>query len=219
MPAQPRLPLRIVKVGGSLLDYSPLPAALAAWLTSQSPAVHLLLAGGGDWAEAIRAADRRFGLGEGASHDLCLQAMGITARLLAALVPESRVVHSVEEVQQVWAHRSQAPLLVFDPAAGWPLEEPHYPGPSLPRQWSVTSDSIAARLAQILGGDELVLLKSASPPLGELSPENRGPRENRRARLEWLSRQGYVDAWFPTAAAEIAGIRLVNLRSGEEVAV
>ena len=63
-----------------------------------------------------------------------------------------------------------------------------------------TSDSIAARLAEVLGADEVVLLKSQDPPS--------------QASLAELAASGYVDAWFPEAAAGLS-VRLVNLRSEE----
>jgi len=63
----------------------------------------------------------------------------------------------------------------------------------LPHAWSVTSDSIAARLAQAVAAGELVLLKSAAPP-----PD--------------LGAADYVDEWFATAARDVPSVRIVNLR-------
>jgi hypothetical protein len=62
----------------------------------------------------------------------------------------------------------------------------------------VTSDSIAARIAEIIAADELVLLKSASVAEGESLAE--------------LSRRGFVDPFFRQAAESLSRIRYVNLR-------
>jgi aspartokinase-like uncharacterized kinase len=67
----------------------------------------------------------------------------------------------------------------------------------LPHSWDVTSDSIAARVAAELQA-ELVLLKSTPPPSDDLPA---------------AAASGYVDPYFPTAAAGLQSVRFVNLRS------
>ena len=53
-------PVRVVKVGGSLLRHQPeapakeTAASLMKWIARQSSAVNVLVAGGGEFAEAIR---------------------------------------------------------------------------------------------------------------------------------------------------------------------
>ena len=187
-------PNRVVKVGGSLFDFDELPRALAAWLALESPARNVLLAGGGDFAEAVREADRRFGLDDATAHGMCITAMSVTAELLAALIPDCRLVSRIEEITS-----GDKETRVFDPGPHWPDEERRQAGEKLPQSWRVTSDSIAARLAEVIHADELVLLKSADPPEG--------------AALEALARAGYVDAYFPRAAAPVQKVRMINLRA------
>src|SRR5262249_8861949 len=68
----------------------------------------------------------------------------------------------------------------------------------LPHCWSVTSDSVAARIARVCGASELILLKSVSLP-----PEN-----------TWTdaSAEGIVDGYFPSAVRELSKIRVINFR-------
>ncbi len=63
--------------------------------------------------------------------------------------------------------------------------------------WHVTSDSIAARLAQHMGAEQLVLLKSSLP---------------QSRTLRGASEEGLVDQYFSTAAAGLPTVRVVNLR-------
>ena len=81
----------LVKVGGSLLDWPDLPHFLRAqtptWLAERRAVV--LIVGGGRWADEIRAADQRFQLKPAAAHQLAIQAMSLTARLLVEILPEA----------------------------------------------------------------------------------------------------------------------------------
>ena len=62
--------------------------------------------------------------------------------------------------------------------------------------WEVSSDSIAARLAVVVGAEELVLLKSALPA----DVRNLGD---------------FVDAAFDETSRDLKVIRLVNLRDAD----
>ena len=184
-------PVRVVKVGGSLLRHQPEaqakePAAsLTKWLAQQLPAVNVLVAGGGEFAETIRRADATHGLGEEAAHWLCVDALSVTARLLGAIM-KMPVVTEERELPCVCPS-----VCVFDPAAFLRNIEPRLFAHPLPHTWAVTSDSIAARIAESLAASELVLLKSCLP----------------------VANRGYVDGYFPVAASKLPPIRCVNLRS------
>ncbi len=188
--------IRVVKLGGSLLNWPQFPVAIRTWLSQQSPALNILIAGGGQLAETIRKADRDFGLGEELSHWLCIDAMSINARILAAAIREIPIVRNFSELRKETAIEREA-AVVFDAGEFLAEHESRLPGRPLPRDWSVTSDSIAARLAEILSADELVLLKSAGPPAESLTE---------------LASGGYVDRYFPIAAAKLPPPRFVNLR-------
>jgi aspartokinase-like uncharacterized kinase len=188
--------VRIVKVGGSLLDWPPLARKLPEWLAAQPPAVNVLLCGGGGLADAIRSADHHFSIGDGTAHWLCIDALSISARLLAAVLCKAPLVSRLADLQ-AQIGRGLPVNLIFDPYEFLHDWEPNLPGLPLPHDWSVTSDSIAARLAQVLNAAELVLLKSSDPP---------------SASLAQLSAAGYVDSHLPTIALPGIQPRLVNLR-------
>jgi len=192
LPSPPAVGRRVVKLGGSLLDWPELPARLAAWLTVGPPSQTLLVVGGGKLADAIRHADALHGLGEERSHWLCIRAMQLNARLVRALLG-GRWVRRVRP----WAARPARPgLWLLDP---WPFlrhEEPRWAVQPLPHNWQVTSDSIAARVSALLGVP-LILLKSATPPCNSAAG---------------LAAANFVDAYFPQAASPVHTIVCVNLR-------
>lgn len=190
-----RLITRVVKVGGSLLDLEDLPQRLAQWLATQRPAHQIVVVGGGPLVEPIREADVRHRLGEVTAHWMSVRAMSITAMWVRAILPDVRVCDRLEQLHPAG---DTATLVVFDSYRFLRKEEPYLPGQRLAETWDVTSDSIAARLAIAASAAELVLLKSTLPE----PPHGVGP---------W-SRQGIVDPYLPTLAAEMPRLRLVNLR-------
>ncbi|WP_169976570.1 amino acid kinase family protein [Tautonia rosea] len=186
--------LLVAKVGGSLLNWSGLPEALATFLDRNRRHRHLLVVGGGESVDVIRSLDQTHALGEEVSHHLALRAMDLTAHCLAAILPGLVVADAMTDVPSLW-NRNAIP--VFAPRVFLDQEDRKTADP-LPHCWSVTSDSIAARIATALGAELLVLLKSTDAPL----PIDR----SRAATL------GLVDPFFPAACRGIPHVSLMNLR-------
>jgi 5-(aminomethyl)-3-furanmethanol phosphate kinase len=184
----------VVKVGGSLLDWPELPGRLGAYLAERRGEVAALVVGGGRAADLIRDLDRAHGLGEERSHDLALRALELTAHVLAALLPGLAVV---SDLPSLGAVRSAGGMPVLAPRAFLEREEREANTP-LPHRWAVTSDSIAARVAERLGAAELALLKSASPPPG--------------IDRDGAARLGLVDPYFPEASRPLRRVTFLNLR-------
>ncbi|HTU25616.1 MAG TPA: hypothetical protein VMF30_09480 [Pirellulales bacterium] len=199
------MPLRIVKLGGSLLDLPGLAERFGAWLARQPAAATLLVVGGGRLADAIRALQQVHRFDDRAAHYLCLDAMGLTATLLCELLPGTTFVRQPEHID-----RAATGVQVIDVRPILPLAEP------LPESWSVTSDSIAAHLATLLAADELVLLKSTLP---------QSPADGAFPAPQELAAAGLVDEFFPQAVGTfLAGqaatgrrVRLVNLRDPDGI--
>jgi aspartokinase-like uncharacterized kinase len=190
----------VIKVGGSLLDWPELPGRLVAFLArcrDEAPvedAKFLLVAGGGPAADLVRTLDRIHGLGDVRAHWLAVRAMDLCAEILTALLPGAAVVCRPEMLESVW-NLGAVPVL----APSRFLEEIDACGPDrLAESWLVTSDSIAARIAVILGGRRLILLKSKGLP-----PD---------ADREDAARLGLVDPMFPAVARELELVELVCLR-------
>jgi hypothetical protein len=88
-------------------------------------------------------------------------------------------------------------LRSLDPFA-FALEDESRPG-ALPHSWSVTTDSIAARVAVVYRAERLVLLKSVDVPAGTSWPE--------------AAASGWVDAHFPQIAPTLdCPVEILNFR-------
>jgi aspartokinase-like uncharacterized kinase len=122
--------LTVVKVGGGIGDDA-LPGLCAALGELGRRHALLVVPGGARFADAVRDADRRFGLSAEAAHRMAILGMEQFGWLLSELIPGTRVLLP----------------------AGLPLDE-------LPASWHVTSDSIAAWVADRVGAERLVLLKA-----------------------------------------------------------
>ena len=197
----------MVKVGGSLLDYADLARALGVWLGRQPPGHFVFVAGGGKLARWVQKAEALYRLDEETTHWLCIDAMSVTARLLASLLGDVPVVRDFDSLRQTSGNsiEEERKLVVFDAAPFLHEGEANMPGEPLPRNATVTSDSIAARCAELLGPVPLVLLKSDDPPAWA----------TRRSAVE----SGYVDRQFERAARQVSSVTCVNLRGGSWEAV
>jgi aspartokinase-like uncharacterized kinase len=193
----------VVKVGGSLLNLPGLYRVLTSWLDRQPIDDTLLVVGGGELVDSIRQMDQRFGLADEAAHWLAIRAMNLNGFVLSRLVPGATWLKSLGD----WHHDHElsGPRRRFLSAEYFlRREEPQLPGVRLPMGWHVTSDSIAARLAEVCQTRELVLLKSTIPTT-----------EGRPISCGEAVAMGLVDSHFPTSAAPLRRVRVVNLRDAE----
>jgi aspartokinase-like uncharacterized kinase len=183
--------LTVVKVGGSLFDWPDLGPRLRDWLAANAPRETILVPGGGRLVDVIRDLDRHHGLGDELAHQMALKAMTVAADLLAALLTGSCIIDGADLAELLW---EQGRWPILDAFAFCESDEADV----LPHTWAVTSDSIAARLAVVAGAEELVLLKSAPPPVGDVAA--------------WAG-YGYVDPWLPQVLAGTdIRVRAVDLR-------
>jgi len=197
----------VVKVGGSLLTQVGFEKRLATWLqTIDAPVV--LLAGGGPLANILREQAPVHHWEEETAHWMCIRAMSTSAHWLAACLEHTsvnaRICDDWEQLQREIAAEENG-VIIFDSWSFCRSHEPKLPN-CLPHNWSVTSDSIAMRIAEILNAKRGVLLKSASPPMSH--------SKNGATLASWqkMADLGYVDEYFPTIAGRLRfDVEMVNL--------
>lgn len=137
----------VVKLGGSL-GKGP---HLRAWLEALRQHPLVIVPGGGVFADAVRQADRQWQFSDALAHSLAIESMGLYGRMLKgmceALVPARTLTDLREGLCK------GAPQIWFPEA-----EEVMRLGPQA--SWSVTSDTLSLWLAQHLGCEQLLLIKS-----------------------------------------------------------
>jgi aspartokinase-like uncharacterized kinase len=177
--------LTVVKVGGGLGDDA-LPGLCAALgeLGRRHPL--LVVPGGAGFADAVRAADRRFGMRATTSHRMAILGMEQFGWLLSDLIPGAERCADLARAGGLAAGRT----IVLLPAR-LALD-------ALPASWHVTSDSIAAWVAGRVGADRLVLVKEVDGLFAERPARGRPLARLTVAELAAL-RPGGVDAYLPTA--------------------
>jgi len=162
----------VLKLGGSLAESGRLRALLALVGRARRPVV--VVPGGGAFADAVRETQAALGFSDETAHDMALLAMHQMADAMIALEPRLMGAETLIGIARAW-HRRRIP--VWLPASLCVGDR------RIPRDWSITSDGLAARLAERLGDVELVLVKSRTVKRG--------------ASAKTLARQGIVDPVFP----------------------
>ena len=150
-PRSRSAPDLVIKVGGGLLEHADhLQRVIDAIDEVSRTSRVVVVPGGGPFADAVRRVDDRFALTDDAAHWMAILGIDQYAHLLASRIASGVVVSGREQIES--AHRSgQIPVLA--PSAWLEAADP------LPHSWDVTSDSIAAWVADELGAARLMLIK------------------------------------------------------------
>jgi aspartokinase-like uncharacterized kinase len=162
----------VVKVGGSLFLRPGLAAWLRGYLARLAPEVPLVVPGGGLMADAVRAYARAHSLGDEEPHWLALRACEVNAWFLAGQLRMPVVAGPLDAPGVLAPHQF---AMADEGKIG-----------CLPHSWDATSDSVAARVAEVAGA-RLVLVKAVPRP-----PQ---------ATWEEAARAGLVDPVLPTIIA------------------
>ncbi|MEK4034995.1 uridylate kinase [Methylocystis sp. IM3] len=141
-------PLLVAKIGGSL-HASP---DLARWIAALRRWPHrlTLVAGGGPFADAVRAAQPRLGFDDDTAHAMAVLAMEQYALALAQLHGLDLAARP-DEIDAL--HARGRPAL-------WRASAMVSAAAEIAPGWDVTSDSLAAWLARRCGAQSLLMVKS-----------------------------------------------------------
>ena len=173
--------LTVVKVGGGRGRDDALKGLCTALGALGERHPLLVVPGGGDFADAVRDADRRFGLSAETSHRMAILGMEQFGWLLSELIPGAE---RCADLARIGTERTTVLL----PAA-LPLD-------ALPASWQVTSDSIAAWVAVQLSARRLVLVKQADGLFADWPARGAPLARLSVAELAQL-RPGGVDEYLP----------------------
>ena len=183
-------PLTVVKLGGSLAESKRLRSILAIVGAARAPVV--IVPGGGTFADAVRQAQADLGFSEAVAHRMALLAMHQTGLMMAALHPRLKPAETLSGIKRAVAGGAIPVWLPFKLTA---------PDRLIAANWSTTSDALAARLAERLGGAPVVLVKSCRIASG--------------TSIAALARTGVVDTAFKAIVTR-ARLSWRVLGAGEE---
>ena len=171
----------VVKIGGSLLG-SP---ELACWLevvAKYGDGKIIIVPGGGLFANAVREVQKISKISDACAHQLAMLAMDQFGLMLANMNSALATARTECEIdERTWQHRG----IVWLPSHMVLSDD------TIPQNWDVTSDSIAAWLAHKLEARHLVLIKSDKPDASKLE-------------LKTITKSGLVDQAFGDFALDKA---------------
>jgi aspartokinase-like uncharacterized kinase len=195
-------PLQVIKIGGSLLTNTSNQSIIhnaEQWLAQQSDSINVVIIGGGHAVDHLRRWQRQFNLTEMQAHLNAVQVMSLNTSRLARSSCISFVIANWKVLTDfVHSENAMPTTIIFDCLSFVRDVEPKLAGPTLAPDWSCSSDSIAARIAQLLGADKLTLLKSGTTYSSD---------------LQTLQYANYVDLSFPQMAADIKSVTFVDCSS------
>lgn len=143
----------VVKVGGSLAETGRLAPCLDHLVALRRPIV--VVPGGGPFADAVRAAQKHEGFSDTEAHRRAILAMHEMAGVFMKLQPGLVRAETLADIRAAW-QRGRTPV--------WLPWRMCASDGKIPQDWSITSDGLAARLAERLGRVPVILVKSVSVP-------------------------------------------------------
>ena len=162
--------MRVVKLGGSLLKNTQenFLACLAHIATQNTPTI--VVCGGGKFADCVRHAQNQWHFSDGCAHEMAILSMQQTAIMSQNLFPVFTLCSTMNSV-------SYPHLAIWSPS----IDELNLD--QVPATWDMTSDSLAAWLANKVHATQLLIVKACEVEAN--------------TSLDDLVQKGIVDAQFP----------------------
>ena len=173
------MPPLVIKVGGSLAETGRLKTVLGMICGARHPVV--VVPGGGSFAQKVRDLQNALRFDDSCAHRLAMLGMHQMAEMYFTL--DSRLA-AADSLKGIARQHAVGLVPVWMPLQMCQTDS------MIPANWTITSDGLAARLAELLGGAPLVLLKSIDVASNQSAAD--------------LAREGVVDEAFPGIAARAA---------------
>ncbi|MCX8150279.1 MAG: delta 1-pyrroline-5-carboxylate synthetase [Candidatus Bathyarchaeota archaeon] len=182
----------VIKVGGSLAE---MPDALKALCTAIAKLATkykiLIVPGGGKFADVVREYDRCFKLPPRIAHRLAIMGMDQYGIILSELIPDACLTEKLENVNLFFKRRK---IPVFLPTKLMSQEE------TLETSWDVTSDSIAAFIAEKIRAKKVVLVTDVDGIFAADPKQNGSAPLLMETTVQWLllqQKRTSVDKFLP----------------------
>jgi len=181
----------VLKVGGSLTEDSPSLKRLCQELSVLAGAYRILIVpGGGKFADTVRKIDKIYGLSNTAAHKMAILAMDQYGLFLSDITPNSMVCSALDEAGNYAKEKTP----IFLPSQHMFHEDP------LEHSWNVTSDTIAAYIADQLDAKKLILVTDVDGIFSEdpkKSSDNKLIQEVSAEELQDWNKRTSVDKTLP----------------------
>jgi 5-(aminomethyl)-3-furanmethanol phosphate kinase len=142
----------VVKLGGSLARSDALIKSLNSIKQNYADQAVVIVPGGGAFADQVRLAQQRWQFDDNIAHRMAILAMQQMALLIKGLMDDSSIASSVIDIPK---------QLQRQKTVVWSPDLVELDNAAIRASWDITSDSLAAWLAEAISATELILVKSA----------------------------------------------------------
>ena len=181
----------VLKVGGSLAEDPTSLRRLCQELSVLAEAYRILIVpGGGEFADTVRKIDKVYGLSNTAPHKMAILAMDQYGLFLSDITPNSIVCYALDEV----GNYAKEKMSIFLPSQHMFREDP------LEHSWDVTSDTIAAYIADQVDAKKLILVTDVDGIFSEdpkKSQDSELIQEVSAEELQYWNKRTSVDKSLP----------------------
>ena len=171
--------MQVIKLGGSLAQANTLFNCLDKIDKKHSQQKTVIVPGGGSFADQVRLVQRQWQIDDSTAHKMAILAMQQMAILIQGLKNHWPLAESTTSITEQFKTHN---VLIWSPS----IQE--LETNAIAESWDITSDSLAAWLANKLSAKQLTLVKSASI--------------DQNLSLQELSQAGVIDKCFCEFVAE-----------------